>query len=373
MKTHPLVSIFIPAFNAEKTIQQAIESVLAQSYPNYQLLILNDASTDDTADVINPYAAHPRITVYHHSENLGVTGNWNRGLALCQGDLIARLDADDFYAPDYLAQVVALFQKYPEISLVFTGANLFSERLTVELPYPQSWVKPGKDFLPDLLRRCPVRASSVCVKQSCYRQLGGVIEEMAPIHEDWEMWVRIAANGQVGYIAKPLIYYRLLNPNGCTHTAIVNAHSPAACTVWLNQLAEGRLPYRLTDAELAFLKQGMVELVLAFAAFALEAGYPDSVQKHLAFARQLLPAGTQDCAMQARLYARAAEVFLMEGNRRQKGWRYLLKSMQYSFPPVEVGRFFKLWTRALLGNTIFNFVRNKTVARKAFFVGAKTP
>ncbi len=373
MAIRPLVSVFIPAYNAEKTIRQAIESVLAQTYPNYRLLILDDASTDGTADIINRYAVHSQVTIHHHPENLGVTRNWNRGLALCQGELVARLDADDYYAPDYLAQVVTLFQKFPETGLVFTGANLLSDRSVVELPYPESWVKRGRDFLPDLLRRCPIRASSVCVRQSFYQQLGGVIEEMPNIHEDWEMWVRIAATGNVGYIAKPLVYYRLLNPSGCTSSAIKNARSPAACAIWLNRLAEGSLPYQLTAAELSLLKQGMLELVLAFAAFALEAGYEDSVQKHLDFARTLLPASTTDNGMQARLYARAAEVFLMEGDRRQKGWQYLLKSMRYRCPPVELGRFLKLWARALLGNTLFNFVRSQTVARKSYSVGTPVP
>lgn len=367
-----LVSVFIPAYNAEKTIRQTIESVLGQTYPHYQLIVLNDASTDATATALEPFADHPKITVVHNPENLGVTRNWNLGVSLSKGNLIARLDADDSYTPDYLAQVVAVFEEFPQTDMVFTGANLIADKLTVELPYRQSWVKPGRTFLPDLLWRCPVRASSVCVKRSCYQQLGGVLEDMPDIHEDWEMWTRIAANGQVGYIARPLVNYRVLNPGGCTSLAIINARSPQACAVWLDRLAQGSLPYQLSSDELLWLKQGMYNLVMAFAAFALDGGYEDAVEKHLAYARTLLPGDRRGNTMYAQLYTRAAEVFLMAEGQRFKGWRYLLKSMRHSFPPVELGRFSKLWARALLGNSLFNYIREKTAVHKEFSAGTNT-
>lgn len=367
MTQKPRASIFIPVFNAEKTIQQAIESVLVQTWTNYELIIVNDASTDGTPGIIEQYRQHPQVRIYHNSTNLGMASNSNKGIGLCRGDYVTRLDADDFYAPEYLEKVMVAFAHSSSLAMVFTGAQLvFADGTTqTELPYPESWIKTGQEFLPQILRYCPVRAPSVSVRRDCYERLGGVLPELK-IHIDWEMWARVAANGNhIGYIAEPLTYYRALNPGSCTSSAIVDATSPADCAIWLEYLAADKLPYQLTAEELQLLKQGMYDIVTMFAVYALEIDHRESVEKHLAFARTLLPpeiTGT----MQSRLYARAAEVYFMEGGHHLKGWRYLLQSLKSGFLPREDKKYLKLWARALLGKTAFEFVRDKTVARQRF-------
>lgn len=366
MSATPLVSVFIPTYNDENFVQQAIDSVLAQKFSNYELIIINDASTDRTAEIINQYRHQPQVRIYHNKNNLGVAANWNFGVSLCRGDFVVRLNADDFFAPDYLEKVIAVFQQYPETDMVFTGVNLLNnDKLAQELPYKESWIRPGLLFLPEILHVCCIRASSVCVKRRCFERWGGVIEEM-DVHEDWELWVRIAANGQVGYIAEPLTYYRVLNPDGCTSQAIVNAYSPVACQIWLSRLAENKLPYQLKADELAFLKQGMYDLIMTFAVFAMESGLTESVQKHLAFAKKLLPPNSKG-SMQARLYTRAAEIYFMHGGNHLKGWRFLLQALKFGLPPhQENHKNLKLWARAFFGKRIFEFVRDHTITRRKF-------
>ena len=362
-----MLSIFIPVYNAEKTVQQAIDSVLAQTYPNYELLLIDDASTDGTTPIINQYRDHPQVKIYCNPKNLGVTGNWNRGISLCQGDFIARLDADDYYAPDYLERVITAFKHTSAPDMVFTGANLIFDNgeTRTELPYKNSCFKTGTAFLPEVVRYCPVRASSVCVKRHCYKSLGGVRDDLA-LHHDWEFWVRMAAMGNcIGYIAEPLTHYRVLNFAGCTSTAIVEATSPADCAIWLKCLEAGQLPYQLTDDELQLLKQGMYDIVMMFAAFAMERNERESVEKHLAFARKLLPPGANG-SMKARLYARAAEICFMEGSQHLQGWRFLLQSLGSGSLPREENKHLKLLARALFGKTIFEFVRNQTSAGSRF-------
>lgn len=361
----PLVSIFIPAFNAEASIQQSINSVLRQSYKQYELIIINDASTDRTAELIEGYRDHPQVKIYHNSTNLGVGRNWNLGISLCQGDFIVRLDADDFYTPTYLEEVMAVFNTQPEVDMVFTAVNLLYTHGEMTLfPYRESWVSYGQDFLPDLLRVCHVRSPSACVKRSCYERSGPIIETM-DIHEDWEMWVRITTTGYVGYVAKPLANIRMLNTNGCTNRAIIQARSPVSCAIWLDYLTQERLPYQLTPQQLTWLKQGMYNQIMAFAVIAMENGLSESVEKHLAFARAILPAGTRG-SMQARLYARAAEIYFMNGGHHLKGWQFLLKSLRLGWLTVEQNRKLKLWARAIFGKEIFEFVRKHTVVRWKF-------
>ncbi len=367
MNSNPFVSVFIPAYNAEPFVQQAIDSVLAQTYSNYELIIINDASTDNTAKMVNQYQGHSRVKIYHNPTNLGVTGNWNRGIALSQGDFIVRLDADDYYTPNYLEKVMVLFKQFSELDMVFTSINLiFGDGKTrLELPYKDTWIKTGAAFLPEITRFCPIRAPSVCLKRTCYERLGGVMDDLR-IHHDWELWVRIAAhNNNIGYIAEPLTYYRVLNPIGCTSGAIINATSPVDCDTWLKHLAANTLSYQLNDNELLLLKQGMYDIVMAFAVFAMENDLTESVEKHLAFARKILPPGVND-SMQARLYARAAEIYFMEGEHYFKGWKSLLQSLRFGLPPRENNKHLKLWARTFLGKTIFEFVREHTVARRKF-------
>jgi glycosyltransferase involved in cell wall biosynthesis len=367
MATYPLVSVFIPAFNADKTIRQAIDSVLAQTFTNFELILIDDASTDTTGVIIRRYTDHPQIRVYHNAQNLGVAPNWNYGLTLCRGQYIVRLNADDDLAPTYLAQVIAMFEQHPALTFIFTGATLThpSGKTETELPYPESWVKPGPEFLPEILRRCPIRASGACVRHAAYQALGGVIPEM-DIHEDWEMWVRLAANGPVGYLAQPLTGYRVLNPTGATSTAIINARSPIACQLWLDKLAARQLPYQLDARHLALLKQGMIDIVITFAVFARQAGLTESVDRHLAFARQLLPPPVNG-SMQARLLTRAAEIHFMAGGAAYfTGWRYLVQALRYGLPPLPAYAQLKLWARAILGKTVFEFIREQTVARRKF-------
>lgn len=366
MSRLPLISVFIPAYNAVDFVGQAIESVLAQTYQNYELIIINDASTDGTAEVINQYQGHPAVRIYHNAINLGVSGNWRRGVSMCRGDYIVRLDADDFYAPSFLQKAADMFREFPDADLVFTGTNLLYKdgKVRQDLPYKENWVRPGLEFLPEILRTCRIWSPSACVRRACYEKLGGVIEEMS-IHEDWELWVRITANGRIGYIAEALTNIRILNANGCTTSAITKALSPLACDIWLTRLAAGQLPYQLNEPLLMLLKQGMYDINMAFAVFAMEAGLSESVESHLAFASQLLPAPSKG-PMLARLHARAAEIYFMEGGHYFKGWQFLLQSLRLGLPFYENGKSLKLWARAFLGKTVFELLRKNTVGRRRF-------
>jgi succinoglycan biosynthesis protein ExoO len=106
MLQQPLVSILTPAYKAEPYIGQAIESVLAQTMPDWELIIVEDCSPDNTAQVVERYLDDPRITLIHNEQNLGANGSRNRALEVAQGKWIALLDADDWYEPQRLERLV---------------------------------------------------------------------------------------------------------------------------------------------------------------------------------------------------------------------------------------------------------------------------
>src|SRR5215467_10533665 len=114
----PPVGVFIPAHNAAPYVGVAIESVLAQTYSPLTLLVLDDASTDATQQVVKPYLADARVSYVRNDINLGMSRNWNKGLALtahCR--YVAKLDADDYYMPDFLQHAIAALESNREVGL----------------------------------------------------------------------------------------------------------------------------------------------------------------------------------------------------------------------------------------------------------------
>ena len=113
----PTVSVIMPAHNAEKTIGQAIESVLLQTVP-LELIIINDSSSDGTAGAVRSYLSDPRVRYYENPSNLGAAGSRNRGVSLAAGEFVAFLDSDDWWAPGKLTKQLAKIEE--------TGAVLCS-------------------------------------------------------------------------------------------------------------------------------------------------------------------------------------------------------------------------------------------------------
>ena len=116
--TTPRVSVIIPVYNCERYISEAIESILVQTYESYEIIVIDDGSTDNT-----PLALQPYIETIHYvyQENQGVSAARNHGIDLAQGELIAFLDADDFFLPDKLTAQVGVFDAQPNLGIVHSG------------------------------------------------------------------------------------------------------------------------------------------------------------------------------------------------------------------------------------------------------------
>lgn len=285
----PLVSVFIQTYNCGSFVTQAIESVLNQTYQHFELIILNDASTDQTAEILAAYENHPKIKIYHNPCNLGISPTWNIALQLCQGEFVAKLDADDYYAPDQLAEVVNFFKHHREAGMVFSGLDLLypKGRSEPEMLFFRNRILHRPYFLPKLLERCVMRAPTVFVRRDCYQNLGGVVEQMT-LHSDWEMWVRVAANYPVGFIARRLGTYRLSYGSNSTAIAITRGRSLQDLALWLDLLEKNQLPYHLNKTELQTLKWGMYDLVMRFAGIAAFDHQEELYQTYVSFAEKLL-------------------------------------------------------------------------------------
>ena len=208
-------SVIVPAFRAEATITATIESLLAQSYLPREIIVVDDGSPDETAEVVAGFGA-PVVLI--RQENGGTSSARNRGIAAATGDVICFLDADDVYEPGRLASVAAAFAAEPELDAVLTDAALVEPARTV---LASSWW-PAEANRVRLDIRAKIIFCALCIRRPVLTELGP-FDQRFHLLEDVEMWHRIVCRGyRVGYVDEPSYIYKI-NPVGKTQaTQTVN-------------------------------------------------------------------------------------------------------------------------------------------------------
>lgn len=205
MKQPPTVSVLMPAFNAGRFLKIAVESILNQTFMNFELIIIDDGSTDDSfATLINIDDA--RIKIVHNQRNLGVIAARNMALDLAASPLLACLDADDVALPERLARQVAMFDSNPDLVLLGSTAQLINEQGNpfdvVDVPTRAAEIRRG------ILHGNLLVHSSVMMRASIVRSLGGYPTGL-PLAEDYALWLRIIADHKVMNLAESLVQYRV--------------------------------------------------------------------------------------------------------------------------------------------------------------------
>lgn len=198
-----LVSVVIPVFNGERYVADAIRSVLGQSYPKTECVVVDDGSTDRTADVVREFGSQVR---YIATENRGVSFARNTGARAASGEFLAFLDADDTWLPHKLETQIAMFRERPELRMVCSSIYMADEQLRV---VGQVEVLDGPDFLRDLLltlRGMHVSMTAV-LPASVFHEVGGFYEGLST-SADFDFACRVALSGPVAGISEPLALYR---------------------------------------------------------------------------------------------------------------------------------------------------------------------
>jgi glycosyltransferase involved in cell wall biosynthesis len=249
----PRVSVIIPTHNRPKLLQEAIESALAQTYPNVEIIVVDDGSTDNTAEIVAQYGG--KVT-YIKQANQDVAAARNTGGRAASGEYLTFLDDDDLIMPTKIARQVQVLLSRPEVGLVhcrFYYANEKGE------PMYQVGLLPEGDVLPRLLRSNFVWMGAPLVRRSCLDQVGWFDEQIPAITADWDMWLRIAQAGyRFGCVQEPLGAYRI-HRNGmmsdvtsleCGLFAVLkkafsNSHVPASVTA-LKEEIHGRTHFWLS-------------------------------------------------------------------------------------------------------------------------------
>jgi glycosyltransferase involved in cell wall biosynthesis len=203
--THPCVSIVMAAKNYARFLPAAIDSVLGQTRPDWELIIVDDGSTDSTAIVVQWYLGDLRIR-YLGSDRLGQSRAKNLGLAFCRGDYIAYLDADDIWEPTKLEKQLLHFHENHRLGVCFTQRTLINERGEF-LPSKPAPPLPRGPVLDKLFLRNFVCFSSVVVKRVVFEHVGRFSPEW-DLSIDYDLWLRVAPHYYFDYVDEPLVRYR---------------------------------------------------------------------------------------------------------------------------------------------------------------------
>jgi len=212
----PLVSVITPAYNAERFIGETVESVLAQTYPTWELIVVDDGSTDGTVALVRSYG-DPRIQVAEAGGTGLPAAARNVGFAVARGDYVALLDHDDIWRPVKLERQLQLMGTRSEVGLSHTAAEILRDG-KLELPDPDPDALREDDLLARLLRRNFVFASSVVIRRELLEKFGGQDEALElRATPDYEHWLRLAPHTVFGYIPEPLLVYRMHDTNVTTN------------------------------------------------------------------------------------------------------------------------------------------------------------
>ena len=202
------ISVVVTCYNYGKYLERCLNSVLAQTYKDYEIIVINDGSTDNTDEVVAPYLSNPNLK-YIKQDNTGQTVAKNNGITHASGEFIAFLDADDLWEKDKLEKQIILF-KDPEVGVVYSGFTQIGEN-----------DEPAYIFVPSLKHRGIVTEqllfnNFVCFSSSVVRK--SVLDEMGHFDEilamgiDWDLWLRVSIKYKFDYVDEDLVLHRVGHP-----------------------------------------------------------------------------------------------------------------------------------------------------------------
>ena len=201
------VSVIIPAYNAERYIREAIDSVLNQTFKDFEIIVIDDGSTDNTSKILESYGNKIR---WKSQENKGQASAQNEGIKIAKGDYLAYLDADDIYFPKILETQVKYLDKHSDAGLVYSDYYQIDDKKILKIAKSQPF-----DYLL-LLQNNYICKSTVMHRRECL-VCANLFDESINGRDDWDMWVRISEKFKAGYINKPLVKYRV-HEDSWTHS-----------------------------------------------------------------------------------------------------------------------------------------------------------
>jgi len=229
----PLISVIIPAYNASKTIQETIESVLKQTIQDFEIIVIDDGSIDSTVEIVSGIEDH-RLKVFSYP-NAKQAASRNRGFARSTGEFISFLDADDLWTPNKLEAQLKALQDNPQAAVAYSWSHCIDEKGKFLREASHS-TSSGDVYAKLLLCDFLDNGSNPLIRRQALLEVGGFDESLPPA-EDWDMWLRLAARYHFVAVPYPHILYRQ-SPG----SASANLRRMAAACERVIELAFDRAP-----------------------------------------------------------------------------------------------------------------------------------
>ncbi len=200
-----MISVIMPAYNAEKTIRSAVGSVIAQTVQDWELIVIDDGSKDNTASILTELAnSDSRIHFLQNEKNSGASYTRNRAVELAKGEWIAFLDSDDLWKPQKLEKQLALANKHPEMVICYTASSFIDDD---GAPYERVMEAVEKLDYKTIIRKNLMACSSVMIRADLMKNIKMPHDKM---HEDYFVWLTVLREHKFSYgINEPLLTYRL--------------------------------------------------------------------------------------------------------------------------------------------------------------------
>ena len=243
----PKVSVCIPTHNTGRHLGDAVGSVLKQTFTDFELIICDNSSTDNTPTICQSYT-DARLRYVHYDQYVGQGGNWNRCLELSRGQYVVLLHADDMLLPAFLTRAVAVLDAHPEVGLVHCAAKHFDETgdvLYLQKRYDDDRVESGEVLLREIfMNGCVICPAGVMVRQSVYKDVGCFTEKVR-WGIDQHMWARIALRYNTAYIAEPMALYRQHAQSGTSE--VLATASNGLDDLWVTKDIFSKIPEERKD------------------------------------------------------------------------------------------------------------------------------
>lgn len=244
LSTSPKITVLLPVYNCELYIKTAVESILNQTFTNFELLIIDDASTDATVSILKKFD-DPRIQLIEKPLNSGYTNSLNYGLKIAKGQYIARMDADDISYPERFARQIDYLDNHPDVVVCGTTYKIVDNDKKIILPQDHEAIKIG------LLWGNCVSHPSVMIRKKIVDDFSIRYDTSKEPAEDYDMWVRLLSIGKLHNLKEILLEYRVYGNQVSRKRAEEQKKNDIAAKLLLLQY----LDIKWNDLELEFLER----------------------------------------------------------------------------------------------------------------------
>jgi glycosyltransferase involved in cell wall biosynthesis len=283
---NPMISVVMSVYNGERYLRKAVDSILCQSFNDFEFIIINDGSTDRSGEILASFAAKDSRIRIIEVANQGLTKSLNLGLTHCQGRYIARMDADDISLPERFAKQVAFLDEYNETVAIGTGVELIDED---DEPLG-TWVRPTTHEALEKAhlsgRSARIVHPSVMMRASAVKEVGGYREELST-GQDYDLFLRLGEIGRIGNLPEVLVRYRQHLGSVCSTRS--NEQHEAKCKILREAFLRRGLNLEDMPVPPSFIRPTMEESLVEFANIATRNGNLRVAKKHAVRALRRLP------------------------------------------------------------------------------------